>query len=258
MTRKMSIVLLCLGIVVAVAASTKEYVIKQSEATTRVVWHNDEAFVIIGITTRGWSGSYVRMIGQAVRDSLSPWGGGYVSLRPDMVLYHFDGQQLHRYDLKGMSTSSAFMPFKGALYRGMGSLNGPPWSWKWTGSTFRRLTDEEDHELRAVGTHKDLYEREGWSEESLTPFHGVERVFPIKLKDQALVVKLTKPNGDTLEAQESNNWLRISLSGTNLPETVLYEFDQRWHRVDKHLYRELSRPPEGPDGDMMRRSVNTR
>jgi len=252
MRRKMVFILLSLLVLVAVAGSMKEYVIKRSEANTRVVWHDREAFVIIGITTRGWSGSYLGMIGQIVRDNLSPWGAGYVSLRPDMILYHFDGQRLHRHEVMGMSISSAFMPFKGVLHRGMGSINGPPWSWRWTGSTFQRLTDEEDRELQAAGTHADLYKQEGWFEESLTPFQGVERVFPITLKDQELVVKLTKPNGDTLEAQKSKNWLRVSLSGTNLPETVLYEFDQSWRKVDRDTYMELSRSPEGPDGQMMR------
>jgi hypothetical protein len=139
--------------------------------------------------------------------------------------------------------SASFDPYKGVLHRSVGG--DIPQSRRWTGSAFERLSDQELQEFRGAFRYsRDLLSAEGWSRhESITTFEGTEKSYPIRLRGKEFLLRVTKPLGDSGQAQQSKDALRITLAGPKEP-MILYDLDQSWRRVDRQAYFGFKRPAE--------------
>ena len=219
-----------LGILaVGIWISRAQHWIQQYEDGTDVLWHDDECFVLVRLTTVGWSGSRL-----AYFLGLNPPR----HIRRDALFYHYDGSKLTRFQLKGASAFGTVVPYKGTLYSFSGRLTpdqSNPSVWRWAGSEFEALDNMEAEELRrSFRLFSEQIAAEGWSRhDSVTAISEVGREYAIAINQGELTLNVSKSGG--------TGGTVITLTGSSLRErAILYEGDEAWKQVSGEQFDALT------------------
>jgi hypothetical protein len=231
------IVFVVIGLIIMALHLGKRYVIWQEAYTPQVLWHNNQCFIFIENRTYGWSGSYLQALGVTVKQILTVPTGPPTVIRKDLLIYHFENGKLSKYTVKNFSTGGAFFPYQGIVHYSIGGELFPAPVWRWTGSDFTRLSDNEAAEIgRSYKSESELLAREGWSKAKYTEvmFQNGEVRLRINLQQNDLTL-IVRSNQDLTKKA-------VALKGSALkePEEILAASDGQRKSVDQQTYLEFA------------------
>lgn len=234
------IIVLIIIAAASVLSFAKLYLVWEEIHSPQALWHDDECYIIVGVETYGWAGSYLAAGREFFIELLGipPDPLKLKAVRHDVLVYHYTNGMLKRYPVQNFAIGGRFFPHKGILHYGEGTAQGsvPP-VWRWSGSEFLRLTDQEALQVRAAYTgDTERLRAEGWSRyDYQLDFQKPERSLPIKLSGYELILILKSDQHMTRKA------LVLSGPGIKEPEEILAASDGSRKIVDKQTYMEVTK-----------------
>ncbi len=237
---KMKKTLILLTLVLAlgvISIQYQRYWVRQNRYVSQVLWNENECYIFCAINTSGWSGNYLSELYISLREFL----GLYTvtkNLREDTIVWHFVNGNMSKYYIKNFRCGG-FSPYNGIIHRFIGG-EAPLSVWRWTGSDFEKLNQEEGDKIR--GSFKlvnELLAKEKWSEYySQLGFNIGETKFAIKLRDYDLELILIGDQNLIYKQvvvkepkRQEKEYLREDFS--NIPQ-----------RIDKKTYFEFAESKE--------------
>jgi len=234
-----SLVVVTVGTFVQIAFHPR-YAVRDYVKDVKVLWHDEECFIIIPMGSQGWTGNYFTLnLGRLlVRSNLA--SDVPEPMRSNLVIFRYH-HGLNRYCFRGFEGVGSISPFKGQLYNTVGGRKRKVF--RWNEDKFVELTDQEAEQLiteeKQLGEfmEQDRLTKEGWQKSSIYRIPIGTTQIPIRLRTGQLILVL-----DNSTKKPPFSVISVYLQGPGEDEmTPLLDIDESWRFVDYGDYSEYSK-----------------
>jgi len=216
-------------ILVFAALRIRHFIKSDLDSYVNVLSSTNEAFIFIGRSTTGESGSGVGILLKTLL-TIYPHT---VDERDDLIVIHIKEGQISKSDLRNFGYSGSAFPFHGVIYFMRGGQQAEwPLLWKWNGTGFTKVEKTAALQIANSFSFTDaIIKAEGWKE-ARARFDRGETAIAFPLESGQCIVTLNQE----VKNEEIIKTVRVRGEGYSIHEETLTRVEAKSRKVSKSEY----------------------